>query len=325
MELGEPLIAPMLGALETPDEALRLQVLQVLGHFGTGRAVPFLVGPALDAGATEASRRAAAETLARIVGTAPSRYEAVQYLLRRVREYLNGASAGPVDYQDQTICWHWDPARKTSVPHRYAAAEASRMMAARLSRDLYKLAPEDVDVRRVFLLANLTQAKIEAGLSRPLPRGSGTIAVQAAAMGPAALEDVLAYAMQNDYVAAAIAAAELLADAGDGTLVQSADGQPRPLVSALRHSDRRLRMAAAETIVKIDPLSPYAGSSYLPETFSYFVRTVGSRRVLVSHPRVDKAQTLIGISVRSATTRTRRSAARRPSAWPRRTRITSLS
>lgn len=297
VELGEPLVEPMLGALETPDEALRLQVLQVLARFGTGRAVPFLLAPTLDAGTPEAARRAAAETLARIVGAVPSRHEAVQYLFRRVRDYLNGASAGPVDYQDQTVFWHWDPTRKTAVPRRYSAAEASRMMAARLSRDLYKLAMEEPDVRRVFLLANLTQAKIDGGLNRPLPRGDGTIAAQAAALGPAALEDVLAYAIQNDYVPAAIAAAELLKDVGDETLVRSADGQPRPLVSALRHSDRRLRLEAAETIMKFDPSSPYAGSSYLPETFGYFVRTVGSRRALVSHPREDQAQTLIGILV----------------------------
>lgn len=295
VELGEPLVAPLLGALETPDEALRLQVLQVLAEFGTGRAVPFLVGPALDPGAPESARRAAAETLARIVGTVPSQREAEQYLLRRVREYLNGASAGPVDDQDQTVVWHWDAAAKTSAPRRYEAAEASRLMAARLARDLYKLSPDNVDVRRVFLLANLTQAKIQEGLNRPLPRGQGTIGAQAAALGPQALEDVLAYAIHNDYVTAAIATAELLGDVGDGTLVQSTDGQPRPLVSALRHSDRRLRMAAAESIMKLDPASPYAGSSYLPETFGYFVRTVGSRRALVSHPRVDKSQTLIGI------------------------------
>ncbi len=233
--------------------------------------------------------------MTRIVGATPSPTEAVEYLFRRTREYLNGAAAGPADYQDQTVFWHWDPARKTSVPRRYAAAEASRMMAARLSRDLYKLAPEQQDVRRVFLLANLTQAKMDAGLARPLPRGGGTMAAQAAALGPEPLEDVLAYAMNNDYVPAAIAAAELLAEAGNEVLVRSEDGQPRPLVQAMRHSDRRLRMAAAESIMKLDPRRAYPGSSYLPETLAYFVRTVGSRRALVSHPRADKAQTLIGL------------------------------
>ena len=295
VELGEPMIDPMLGALETPDEALRLQVLQILSRAGAARAVPFLIGPALDPTTPAATHQMAAQTLTQIVGSAPSRVEAVSYLVRHVREYLNGAATGPVDYQDQTVFWHWDAASKTSVPKTYAAAEASRMMAARLSRDLVKLTPENPDVQRLFLLANLTQAKIEAGLDQPLPRGEGTVAAQAAQLGREAVEDVLAYAMKNAYTTAAIAAAELLGDLGDETLVRSDDGQPRPLVQALRHSDRRVRLAAADAIMKVDPRSPYAGSSYLPETLGYFIRTLGSRRVLVAQPRAEKAQTLVGL------------------------------
>jgi CheY-like chemotaxis protein len=136
---------------------------------------------------------------------------------------------------------------------------------------------------------------MEAGLDQPLPRGEGTVAAQATKLGGEAVEDALAYAMQNDYTAAAIAAAELLADSGDEAFVRSDDGQPRPLVQALRHSDRRVRLAAADAIMKFDPRSPYAGSSYLPETLGYFIRTLGSRRVLVAQPRAEKAQTLIGL------------------------------
>ncbi|MCU0982635.1 MAG: hypothetical protein MUF25_26040, partial [Pirellulaceae bacterium] len=295
VELGEPMIDPMLGALETPDEALRLQVLQILSRAGAARTVPFLIGPALDPKTPAATHQMAARTLTQIVGSAPSRVEAVSYLVRLVREYLNGAATGPVDYQDRTVFWHWDAASKTSVPKTYAAAEASRMMAARLSRDLVKLTPETPDVQRLFLLANLTQAKIEAGLDQPLPRGEGTVAAQAAQLGREAVEDALAYAMKNAYTTAAIAAAELLGDLGDETLLRSDDGQPRPLVQALRHSDRRVRLAAADAIMKVDPRSPYAGSSYLPETLGYFIRTLGSRRVLVAQPRAEKAQTLVGL------------------------------
>ncbi|MCU0870815.1 MAG: hypothetical protein MUE50_00575 [Pirellulaceae bacterium] len=295
VELGEPMIDPMLGALETPDEALRLQVLQILSRAGGARAVPFLIGPALDPKTPATTHQMAAQTLTQIVGSAPSRTEAASYLVRRVREYLNGATAGSVDYQDQTIFWHWDAASKTSVPKTYAAAEASRMMAARLSRDLLQLTPDSPDARRLYLLANLTQAKIAAGLDQPLPRGDGTVAAQAAQLGREAIEDALAYAMQNAYTTAAIAAAELLGDLGDETLLRSDDGQPRPLVQALRHSDRRLRLAATDAIMKIDPRSPYAGSSYLPETLGYFIRTLGSRRVLVAQPRAEKAQTLVGL------------------------------
>ena len=295
VELGEPLVEPLLGALEAPDEALRSQVLQILSRSRAARVVPFLVGPALDPQTAEATRQMAAQTLAGIVGSTPSRTEAVSYLTRRVREYLNGAAAGPVDYQDQTVFWHWDAAGKTSVPKTYTASEASRMMAARLSRDLLKLAPENADVRRLFLLANLTQAKLNGGLDQPLPRGAGTVAARAVELGREALDDALAYAMLNGYPTAAIAAAELLGDLGDPSLVRSDDGQPRPLVQALRHRDRRLRLAAADAIMKLDPTSPYAGSSFLPETLSYFVRTIGSRRALVAQPRAETAQTLVGL------------------------------
>jgi len=295
VELGEPLIDPLLGALESPDQALRSQVLQALSQERVVRAVPFLIGPALDPAAPEAERQMAAQTVSQIVGSTPSRTEAVAYLARRVREYLNGAVAGPVDYQDQTVFWHWDAASKTSVPKTYAAADASRMMAARLSRDLLRLAPDNADIRRLFLLSNLTQAKTDGGLDQPLPRGEGTVAAQAGTLGREAVEDTLAYAMQNGYTTAAIAAAELLGDLGDETLVRSDDGQPRPLVQALRHRDRRLRLAAADAIMKVNPQAPYAGSSYLPETLSYFIRTVGSRRALVAQPQAEKAQTLVGL------------------------------
>ena len=295
VELGEPMIAPMLGALEAPDEALRRQILQVLGRFGAARTVPLLVGPALDPTVPEAERQVAAETLTHIVGSTPSRTEAVSYLARRVRDYLGGAVAGPVDYRDETVFWHWDAESGTSVPRTYTSTEASRMMAARLSSDLLGLAPENRDVHRLFLLANLTRAKIENGLDRPLPLGEGTIAARASSLGGDVIEDALAYAMQNDYPAAAHAAVELLGELGDASLVRSDGGQPRPLVQALRHSDRRVRLAAADAIMKLDPPSPYPGSSYLPETLAYFVRTLGSRRVLVAQPRAERAQTLVGL------------------------------
>jgi hypothetical protein len=64
---------------------------------------------------------------------------------------------------------------------------------------------------------------------------------------------------------------------------------------ALRHLDRRVRFAAAATIMAWDPQTPYAGSSYLPEALAYFARTAGTRRVLIGHPRTGQAQTLVGL------------------------------
>ena len=295
VDLGEPMIEPLLGALDAPDQALRIQVMQTLGQFRTARAIPLLVGPFLSGDAPAPVREAAARALVEIVGQVPTRFDVEQYLYRRAKAFLDGAPPGRVDYRGRITLWQWDAEQKACVAKRYPAADAALMMAARLSRELYRIAPDNPDFRRLFLVANLEFAKIQTGLGRPLPKGPGTLWQQASSLGVDAIEDVLVRAMANGRAAAAIAAAELLGAMGDGRLLASEDGRPRPLAAALQHSDRRVRMAAAEAIMRFDPKRPYAGSSFLPETFGYVIRTVGAPRALVAHPRVEKSQTLVGM------------------------------
>jgi len=295
VRIGAVMVDPMLGALETPDEGLRVQVIQTLGQLKSRRSVKLLVGPYAFADSPAAVRQAASQAIVAIVGEAPTRRDVEQYLYRRAKEYYAGELPGPLDHEDRVEMWRWDKKRKTSIPRRYAAADASRMMGARLARDLYEVASENVDFRRFYLLTNLDFAKTEAGLDRPLLKDEDAIYGVASAAGAEVVEDVLAYAIENKHIVPAVAAAELLGDLGDVKLVQSDDGQPRPLALALRHGDRRLRMAAASSIMKLDPKRPYPGSSYLPETFGYVIRTAGSRRALIVHPSVEKGQGLVGM------------------------------
>jgi len=295
VQLGKAMIDPMLGALETPDQGLRIQVMETLGQFKSRESVKLLVGPYLFADSPPAVRQAAGRAIVAIVGEAPSRYDVEQFLYRRAREYYAGELTGRLDHENRVEMWRWDEKQKTSLPRRYAAADASRMMAARLARDLYKVAPENTDFRRFFLLTNLDFAKTEAGLDNPLPKGEGSVYAPAFDAGADVIEDVLAYAIDNEHLVAAVAATELLGDLGDAKLVQSDDGRPRPLALALRHGDRRLRVTAASAIMKIDPKQPYAGSSYLPETLGYVIRTAGSRRALTVHPSVERARSLVGM------------------------------
>jgi HEAT repeat protein len=296
LAFGDSVIEPLLGALEAPNTTLRAQVITVLGRIGTSRAIAPLVTPALTEQQPAEVRQAARDALVRIVGAVPSRYEAARYLQRRTQAYLEGgALAAAPDYEGLTTIWRWDQQQQTVVPHRYPPAEASRMLAARLARQLIQLAPDNTDYQRLYLVTNLTDAKIRAGIDQPLPQGPDTMHAQAVQAGAASIEDVLAYAMQHEHIPAAIAAAEVLGSLGDEALLRSDDGRPRPLALALRYGDRRLRLAAADAIMQIDPQRAYPGSSYLPETLGYLIRTTGTRRALVSHPRVEKAQTLVGM------------------------------
>ena len=294
-QMGEYLLDPMLGAMDSPDQDLQIQVMQVLGQFRNSRALSALVGPFADPDSSEEIRRAAAQAIVDIVGQLPDRQHVTKFLYDRARAYYDGMLPGRLDYENRVMLWAWDAEQKTSVPRRLEAQDASLLFAARLARDLFRVAPENVDYRRLYLLTNLQWAKQSGGLDRPLDLRDGSLGAQLAEAGPEALEDVLTYAMETNRSVAASAAAELLGRLGDAGLVQSAGGRPRPLVLALLHSDRRLRMAAAEAILQLDPQRPYAGSSYLTEALGYVVRTVGTRRALVVHPRLENSQTLVGV------------------------------
>jgi hypothetical protein len=295
LEFGDPVVDPLLGALESPSSLLRQQIIDILGRSKATRAIPMLLGPSLRDGEDQATSQSARVALRQIVGAAATKYDAQQYLYRQAKAFQEGALAGPLDYEDHITVWRWDRDKNTVAPYRYRASAASRMMAARLARELYDLAPDNRDYRRLYLETNLADAKILNGLDQPLPQGPDTVHLAAVSAGPEAVEDVLDHAMQHGYTWAAIGAAEVLADIGNEAMLRSEDGRPRPLAMAMRHGDRRLRLAAADAIMKINPRRSYPGSSYLPETLGYLIRTVGSPRALVAHPRVGKAQTLIGM------------------------------
>jgi HEAT repeat protein len=294
-QMGDFLLDPMLGAMETPDEALRKQVIQVLGQFRSTRALVALVGPLADPDSSKELREAVAEAVVAIVGQLPDRQQVTRFLFDRANAYLDGMLPGRLDFEDRVAIWTWDADKKTSVQIRLAARDASLLVASRLARDLYRLEPGNVDYRRLYLVTNLHWAKQSGGLGRPLDLGQGSLGAQLAAVGSEAVEDALTYAMETRRHVAATAAAELLGRLGDPGLLQSSGGRPRPLVLALLHSDRRLRMAAAEAILQIDPQSAYAGSSYVTDALGYFIGTVGTRRALVVHPRLENSQTLVGL------------------------------
>lgn len=295
VELGPPLTGALIGSLETPDQNLRVQIIDVLGRMKARSAVRHLVGPLAMPGSSPAVRQAAADALALIVGEAPTQRDVEEYLHRQIKIYDAGTLPGRVDSENMIEMWRWDDRIKTVVPIRLPGKEAAMMEAARLSMQLNLIAPSNTDYRRLFFLTNFEFIKSIGGPSRPLASGPNSLRAIATAAGPEAIEAVLAKAIEENRVLAATAAAEVLGDIANPALLNSRGGQPGVLASALQHGDRRLRLAAARAILAIDPQEPFAGSSHLPETLAYLARTAGSRRVLVVHPKVGKAKDLSGL------------------------------
>jgi HEAT repeat protein len=292
--LGEQAIEPLLGTLDAPDPALRLQVIEVLGALGAKEAADLLVAPAVVPAEDAAVRDAAGAALERIIGVRPHPADARDYLTQRVVELLDGELPRRPDLDGTIELWHWDAGQGVAVPQRFPAFLAGAALAARLGDDLYAIAP-DISAQRLHLQAMLQAEKVQHRLDLPLPRGDGTAHARAAAFGPEAVEDALHEAMQRGRIPAAIGAAEVLGDIGSPTLSQSSSPQPAPLIAALSHKNQRLRFFAAEAIARINPTAPFPNSSRYISTLARLVRTEALPRVVVAHPRGDVSQTLAGM------------------------------
>lgn len=110
----------------------------------------------------------------------------------------------------------------------------------------------------------------------------------------AALNAALADAMERDNVRAAAALAEALGRSEDASVLYANSPHPAPLADALVYPDLRVRFAALQAIMTLDPESPFPGSSRVPKTLDYLATAAGERRAVVLMPVPEHAITLAG-------------------------------
>lgn len=288
-------VEPLLGALGSGDPMLTAQAIVVLSQLGVGKAAPHFFAPYYKAPASSTLHKAAEYGLLRLLGEVPDRTRTQSILAREVDQFLKGKLTGRLDHEDMVTVWSWDGTQGEPVPQHLPSESASLVVAVRLAGDLHAIDPSNVDHRRLYLMTLLEMTKRQNGLDRPMPIGDGTAHAAAAELGAEVIADVLDYSISVDRTAAAAGAIEVLGDIGGTEFLQTSNGRPSTLASAMRHKDRRVRFAAVEAVMKLDPKTPYAGSSYLTEALGYFASTVGSRRALVIHPSTERAQTLVGL------------------------------
>ncbi len=154
----------------------------------------------------------------------------------------------------------------------------------------------------------LAAAAHKNGLDRPLDDKNMAV-VEAERFGVEPLEEVLKYGMEHGHPAAAAAAARILGRIGTadellGAAVPAAAKQkesaanqaaPSPLAAALQSPYRRLRLAAAAAIVRLQPIRQFAGSSRVPDVLAFLASARGARRALAASGSLEEARDLAGL------------------------------
>ncbi|HEY2148137.1 MAG TPA: hypothetical protein VGH32_09380, partial [Pirellulales bacterium] len=297
VSIGQGAVPPLVAAIAAPNSAIQAAAIAALGEIRSQQdIVPYLLVPYLSPKSALEVRQAAGTALKQLVGSLPTKADAVTILSREARSYLKRERPLAGDETDNVAIWQWDPAANTLIAQAYPPARASAFIAARLAADLLTLEPQSIAHRRTYLISLLESAVYRAGIDNPLPTGPGTEYEQAARFGIDAVNDALAEALATGHVAAAKAAAQVLGDSGDVRLLIAGGTKPSPLVQALRSHDRRLRVAAAEAVMKLKPTAPFAGSSYLTDVLADMSGAMGHRRAVIAFPTLQILQELAGMT-----------------------------
>jgi hypothetical protein len=295
VEIGPPAQRPLVAVVEGADPHLAAQAIMVLGAAKDTRFSSCLLVPCLAEHSDPAVREAAAAALRQLTGSVPDRATAVRILTDGANRhfehpnfdrFLAGADA-------QVDLWRWDAAKRQCVMRKVAPAYSVRALAAAWARDAHLLAPDDPALRALYLAAALDVAAYETGLDRPLDENHPSVA-EAKRLGVPAIEAALTYAMQRGHPAAAAAAARLLGQLGTPSQLLYRGAGPAPLAAAVQSPDRRLRMAAIEAIVRLQPTQPFAGSGYLLPALGYFATGGSSRRAAVACANISESRELAG-------------------------------
>jgi CheY-like chemotaxis protein len=283
-------VEPLAAILDSADAELMIPAAGVLADMKLPGLAIYLVGPSLDPASDAKVRAAASAALKQLLGGVPSRAQATQWLYERAHNYFRGRSVLKVGADSRVVLWSWDPTARQCVSRSVTVEDACRVMAARFARQAHALAPDDRQVKLLWLAATMDEMVYARGLDRPLDFEKDAGVRQMAELGAPTLESVLEYAMAEGHPAAARVAAEILGRIGTAKGLLREGREPAALVRAVENPDRRLRLAALEAIVRLQPDEPYAGSSRVPASLAFLAATRGTRRALLAGARSDDFQ-----------------------------------
>ena len=296
IRIGKDAVEPLIGVLGSADEALRAQVMDVLGRVDSSRAVPYLLRSSFSSGEASKERQAASAALRRILGELPTKQDAEEFLRKNVRTLLDQEESPlPLDNEGIGEIWLWNSATRRPVAHRADRQEIALLEAARVAEELRLLSPENPAHRRLYLATQLEAAQLMIGLDEMLSENSGSVLAEATAAGADVMMEVLGDCLRSRRNIGALAALRVLSTIATPTSLETDDGRPSLLASCLQHADRRVRVAAATSILRINPIRPFSGASMVTDVMNQIVGTVGTQRALVVHPLASDGQSLVGM------------------------------
>lgn len=258
LRLGRTSTLPTIEYLESPDDSLRIALLQALGALKDVRAQAAVCKLAVDRQASAPVRKAAMDALLRILhqprpGLALSRRPTVNYW-RLADAYLHEREVAlPTMEGDELPVWAWSDEKKWVTYRMVPRKLYNEEMAEEACYDGLSVDKDDMSLRSMAIavyyaekleLLGTDDAKVNRALELAILVG-----------GKSALQRCMGKALADGDLGIAIQAAQTLGEVGAGqgfTLLEQLE-TVNPLLTALNHSDRAVRFAAARAVARCQP------------------------------------------------------------------------
>lgn len=289
-QLHSVAVLPLIEALKSSNDLAVQNAAAALNLIGDARALPMMKHLANDA-------RANIATIAKkFVGKMNANGDALSLMLAQSEDYLKGNV--PVGgFSDVVWTLKDDQLVATDVPAVLYPAELAKSVAS----DAVRLAPASVEARSALAAANLAEANlietsIAAGDEATSEMGpvAADLKIAAIASGVDSVRGALEAGVKKGMAGVAVPAIEALADAE-----VIGDIQNSTLLDALNSSDKRIKYAAAEAIVRASNGSDVPNVSSVVNALAQAVTEERVNSIQVIAPESTKGQVAIAQANRS--------------------------
>jgi HEAT repeat protein len=278
-ELDRKAVPALIAALESPSAAVVGDVARALGRIGDPRAVPPLTYLAARKNPPTPARAEVEEAIQALTGRsfASQPVTAVRLLTDEAWRYHRHAYQFP---GDPIVVWVWDASAGVPVAKSFPVREAEGYLGLRAAREALAVDPKDLDAQVALVSLALDHDPTGA---RP----------SALAAGPEVLGRVLRTAIADGRGDLAATAASLLGLVVDRNELNT-EGRPNPLIEALSSPDRRVQLAAADALIRLDPRKRFPGSSRVVPILARFAANGSTPRALVVDGNPERAGQVAG-------------------------------
>jgi len=298
VEIGQPVVLPLLRALETPNEQLRETIVRVLGDIRYPYALPALKAIVENPATSDSLKSAATDAILKIADESILKTPAKTLYLDLAEKYYYDKVPVADPRQTTTDLFDWVPG--TGLLYRAAPSKAVHdILASRACSDALKADPGALEAVALWVSA-VMQMEAELGDQSArqadpfLPDTMPSVDFFATAVGQQHLYKVLDRALRDpNTVVAARACRALEAVANEEFLTLYGQGDVgSPLVMALTYPDQRVRFAAAFALAAIRPHKEFTGAGKVVPVLSEALNLEAAKSLLLVEPEADNRNRL---------------------------------